>query len=47
MYPEDGGNMFLRNVVNILYYTKRRKYQETAISQRGEHFTPPMFHIVV
>jgi hypothetical protein len=31
----------------VTFYTKRRKYQETAISQRGEHLTPPKFHIVV
>ena len=32
---------------SVTFYTKRREYQEMAISQRGEHLTPPKFHIVV
>jgi hypothetical protein len=42
VYPEDGGTETPPN-----FYTIRRKYQMTAISQRGEHLTPPKFHIVV
>jgi len=32
---------------SVTLYTKRCEYQDMAISQRGQHLTPPKFHIVV